>query len=89
MQVLVICRDDPDGDQDEFRRLVPAETTALRELKAKGILAQAWTPGRPGAVLLFDVADEAAAASLVAGFPLVQAGLITTEIVPLHPIDLG
>ncbi len=40
-------------------------------------------------MLLFDVADEAAAASLVAGFPLVQAGLITTEIVPLHPIDLG
>jgi muconolactone delta-isomerase len=89
VRVLVICRDDPGGDQDEFRRLVPAETAALRELKAKGILAQAWTPGRPGAVLLLDVADEAAAASLVAGFPLVQAGLITTEIVPLHPIDLG
>jgi len=30
MQVLVICRDDPDGDHDEFRRLVPAETAALR-----------------------------------------------------------
>jgi len=40
-------------------------------------------------VLLLDVVDEAAAASLVAAFPLVQAGLITTEIVPLHPIDLG
>jgi len=64
-------------------------TAALRELKAKGILTQAWTPGRPGAMLLLDVADEAAAASLMAGFPLVQAGLISTEIVPLHPLDLG
>jgi muconolactone delta-isomerase len=89
MQVLVICRDLPGGDLAEFRRLVPAETAALRELKAKGMLAQAWTPGRPGAVLLLDVADEAAAASLVAAFPLVRAGLISTEIVPLHPIDLG
>jgi len=53
------------------------------------MLAQAWTPGRPGAVLLLDVADEAEAASLVAAFPLVRAGLISTEIVPLHPIDLG
>ena len=89
MRVLVICRDIPGGDQDEFRRLVPEETAALRELKAKGLLLEAWSPGHPGAVLLFDVADEAAAASLVAAFPLVQAGLITTEIVPLHPIDLS
>src|SRR5215472_19310526 len=87
VRVLVICRDIPGGDQDEFRRLVPEETAALRELKAKGLLLEAWSPGHPGAVLLFDVADEAAAASLVAAFPLVQAGLITTEIVPLHPID--
>ena len=39
MQILVICRPVPDGDQDEFRRLVPRETAALRELKARGLLA--------------------------------------------------
>ena len=89
MRVLVICRDIPGGDQDEFRRLVPGETAVLRELKGKGLLVDAWSPGRPGAVLLLDVADEAAAAGLVATFPLVQAGMITTEIVPLYPIDLG
>lgn len=37
MQVLVICRPAEGGDQDEFRRLVPAETAALRTLKAQGI----------------------------------------------------
>jgi muconolactone delta-isomerase len=88
MQILVICRPVPDGDQDKFRRLVPGETTALRDLKARGLLAQAWSPGRPGAVLLLEVPDEAAAAGIVAEFPLVQAGLITTETIPLHPIDL-
>jgi muconolactone delta-isomerase len=89
VHALVICRPVPGGDHDEFMRLVPGETAALRELKAKGLLTEAWSPGRPGAVLVLDVADEAAAASLAAAFPLVKAGLITIEIVPLYPIDLG
>ena len=37
---------------------------------------------------MLDVPDGPAAARLVAEFPLVQAALITTEIIPLHPIDL-
>ena len=88
MLTLVICRPVEGGDQDEFRRLVPAETAALSNLKAKGTLVDAWTPGRPGAVLTLEVPDPAQAARIVANFPLVQAGLITTEIIPLHPIDL-
>ena len=88
MRFLVICRPAAGGDQDEFKRLVPAETAALRDLKAKGALTQAWSPGRPGAVLMLDVPDADAAARLVAELPLVQAALITTEIIPLHPIDL-
>ncbi|HLN67952.1 MAG TPA: muconolactone Delta-isomerase family protein [Streptosporangiaceae bacterium] len=88
MRFLVICRPAAGADQDEFKRLVPAETAALREEKAKGTLTEAWSPGHPGAVLLLDVQDEPAAARLIAEFPLVQAALITTEIIPLHPIDL-
>ena len=37
---------------------------------------------------MLEVPDEDAAARIVATFPLVQAGLITTEIIPLHAIDL-
>ena len=88
MQFLVICRDDPGADPDEFQRLVPFETEAMREQKARGTLTGAWTPGHPGAVLMLDVADAEAAAAVLSGFPLVEAGLITTEIIPLHPIDL-
>lgn len=88
MRFLVICRPAAGGDQDEFKRLVPAETAVLREEKANGTLTEAWSPGRPGAVLVLDVPDESDAARLVAKFPLVQAALITTEIIPLHPIDL-
>lgn len=88
MQFLVICRPAAGGDPEEFKRLVPFETEALRELKAAGTLAGAWSPGHPGAVLMLEAADEDEAAGLVAEFPLLQADLITTEIIPLHPIDL-
>ena len=88
MQFLVICRPAAGGDPEEFRRLVPFETEALREQKANGTLTGAWNPGGPGAVLMLDVPDADQAARIVAGFPLVQADQITTEIIPLHPIDL-
>jgi muconolactone delta-isomerase len=88
MQFLVICRPAPGGDPDEFKRLLPGETAALRDLKASGTLTAAWSPGRPGAVLMFEAADEAEAARHTAAFPLVKAGQITTEIIPLHPLNL-
>ena len=88
MLILVICRPAEGADQAEFRRLVPAETAALRDLKGSRVLTGAWSPGRPGAVLMLDAPDEAEAARLMAGLPLVQAGLISTEIIPLHPMDL-
>jgi len=88
MLFLVICRQAEDADQAEFRRLVPAETAALRELKSSGVLTGAWSPGHPGAVLMLDAADEAEAARLTAGLPLAQAGLISTEVIPLRPMDL-
>ena len=86
--MLVICRPAEGADQAEFRRLVPAETAALRDLKGRRVLTDAWSPGHPGAVLMLDVPDQDAAARLTAGLPLAQAGLISTEIIPLHPLDL-
>jgi hypothetical protein len=86
--ILVVCRPVEGGDPAEFRRLVPAETAALRELKGGGVLSGAWSPGRPGAVLMLDVPGEDEAVRLCAGLPLVRAGLITTEVIPLYPMDL-
>lgn len=89
MQFLVICRPAAGRDPGEFSRLVPLETEAMREQKVRGTLTGAWSPGHPGAVLMLEVADAEAAGQVLAGFPLVEAGLITTEIIPLHPVDLG
>jgi hypothetical protein len=88
MLVLVICRPVPDADQARFGKLLAEEFTALRDLKASSALTQAWSPGRPGAVLILDVSDLPAATSLTARLPLAAAGLITTEIIPLHPLEL-
>jgi hypothetical protein len=88
MLMLVICRPAPDADLARFGQLLSEELAALRRLKAEGVLTQAWSPGRPGAVLMLEVPDFAAAATVTAGLPLVTAGLITTEIIPLQPVEL-
>ena len=88
MQFLVICRPAAGGDPDDFQRLVPFETEVMREQKERGTLTGAWSSGHPGAVLMLEVADAEAAARVLAAFPLVEAGLISTEVIPLQPIDL-
>ncbi|HEX8009253.1 MAG TPA: hypothetical protein VF482_22825 [Trebonia sp.] len=88
MQILVVCRPAQGGDQSEFRRFVSAEGAALRELKERGVLSNAWTPGRPGAVLMLNVGTEDDAAAIAAALPLAAAGLITTEVIPLYPMNL-
>ena len=37
---------------------------------------------------MFETTDADQVARILAEFPLVEAALITTEIIPLHPIDL-
>jgi len=88
MLMLVICRPAPDADLARFGQLLSEELAALRRLKDEGVLTQAWSPGRPGAVLMLEVPDVAAAATVTAGLPLRTAGLITTEIIPLQPVEL-
>jgi muconolactone delta-isomerase len=88
VQFLVICRPAEGGDPQDFKRLIPFETEVLRELKANGTLVDAWSPGHPGAVLILETADPDQAARILAELPLLEADLITTELIPLHRIDL-
>jgi hypothetical protein len=88
MKVLVICRPNPGGDRSRFQAALPDELAALRGLKASGVLVEAWSPDGPGAVLLLDVADATEGATVAAGLPLAAAGLISTEVIALRPIEL-
>ena len=88
MLILVLCHPADGADQAEFRRLVPEETAALRETEDQSRAGRRVESRPPGRRAHHDVPDEAEAERLTASLPLVQAGLISTEIVPLHPMDL-
>jgi muconolactone delta-isomerase len=72
---------------DRFTALVAEEADDLRQLKWEGILVEARSPGRPGAVLIIEAASDSEAGDILARLPLSVAGLIDVELTPLH--DLG
>jgi hypothetical protein len=89
MQVLAICRPAPGVDPGSaFPPHLSAELDALRSLRTAGVLAQAYSPGGPGAVLLLNAPDLQSARTTVDQLPLAVAGLIETELIPLHPVAL-
>lgn len=58
---------------------------ALRQLKAEGTLVEAYSPGGPGAVLIFE-GDRETVETVVSVLPLVTAKLVDTEIIDLQPL---
>jgi len=87
MKTLVICRPLPGADQAAFSALVGEELAALRRLKVDGLLLEAYSPGRPGAVLVLE-GEAGTVEDAVRGLPLAQAGLLSMEKFPLYPMDL-
>jgi hypothetical protein len=85
MKMLVICRPRHGVTAGQIAAQAPAEMAALRQLTADGRLLEAYSPGGPGAILIFDD-DQAAVRSAVASLPLVRDHLIGTEIIELHPL---
>ena len=84
MQILVLCRARPGVDRDQIAPYAAGEMAALRSLKAVGVLLEAYSPGGPGAVLIFD-GERPAVEEAVASLPLMHAGLIDVELIELHP----
>ncbi len=84
MKILVICRPRAGVTCADIAAHAPAEMTGLARLRSDGILAEAYSPGGPGAVLIFEASRDTVD-SAVASLPLAVAELIDTEIVELHP----
>lgn len=87
MRILAVCRPAESADPEAFRAAVAEEMAALREMKARGLLLEAYSPGRPGAVLILE-SDLDSARREMAALPLAAGGLMTFELTPLQPIDL-
>jgi hypothetical protein len=85
MKTLVICRPRAGVTVTDIAGHRAGEMAALRQLKAEGTLTEAYSPGGPGAVLIFDAGKEAVEGA-VRALPLVLAKLIDTEIMELQPL---
>lgn len=86
MRVLAQGRDLVPPDDPGFDRLRLTEAQAVWELYQSDILREVYfRADRPDAVLVFEVPDVAAARAAIDSLPLVAAGLIDFDLVPLRP----
>jgi muconolactone delta-isomerase len=86
MQVLALGHDTGPTDDPRWPEIRVAEARRAWELYAAGTLRQVWfRADRPNGVLLLEVPDLAEARAVVDSLPLVAAGLIDFDLVPLRP----
>lgn len=86
MKILAIEREQPGATASDFRRLARAEAARAWELYQAGVIRELYyRHDRTEAVLVLECADAEEAAASLATLPLVGAGLITFEIIPLAP----
>ena len=86
MKVLALGRDTAPADDPRFAELRPAEARRAWELYQADVLREIYfRADRPNGVLVFEVPDVAAARAAVDSLPLVAAGLIDFDLVPLKP----
>ncbi len=86
MKVLALGRDVVPQDDPRFEKLRPAEARRAWELYQADVLREIYfRADRPNGVLLLEVPDLATARAAVDSLPLVTAGLIDFDLVPLRP----
>ena len=87
MKYLLTCRPAVGVIASDFAPHLDAERAVLSSWRTADVLTAAYSPGGPGAILIIEAADSAAAQSLADGLPLRAAGVITVEITELHPLE--
>ncbi len=86
MRILALERENPDVTGADFQPHLSAEAAKVYELMQTDVIREIYFRGdRAEAVLMLECADENEARAILDQMPLVQAGLITFEIIPLKP----
>jgi muconolactone delta-isomerase len=86
MQVLALAHNTGSDDDPRWPEIRVPEARRAWELYEAGVLRQIWfRADRANGVLLLEVADLAEARAVVDSLPLVAAGLIDFDLVPLRP----
>ena len=88
MKLLALERELPDSTAEAFQILLKAEARGVWELQQSGALREIFFNAEQNtAVLVLEYSDIVAARNLLATLPLVKAGLITFDVIPLVPYD--
>ena len=88
MKILALEKELPESTAEAFRPHLKAEARRVWELQQSGALREIYfNADRHTAVLVLECGDVEAARHLLASLPLVQAGLITFDLIPLAPYD--
>jgi len=87
MMILALERQQPDAAENEFTtELLKAEADKAWELYRLGVLREFYfRADKHEAVLLLECCDAAEARWHLGSLPLVKAGLIEFEVIPLAP----
>ncbi len=86
MKVLAIEKELPGATDEQFEPLLRAEAARAWELFQAGLLREAYfRADRSEAVLMLECAGADEARRVLGTLPLVAAGLITFELIPLVP----
>lgn len=85
MQFLSISRRRTDQFTDaQFAPHIEAERQQVRQLYKDGVLRTIWVrKDTPGAVMLLECNDEAAARAALDSLPLAKRGMLEVQLVPL------
>ena len=88
MKILALEKELSGFTVADFQPLLEAEARGVWELQQSGSLREAYfNADQHTAVLVLECNDISAARQLLATLPLVQAGLITFDVIPLIPYD--
>ena len=88
MKILALEEEVPGVTAEGFRPHLEAEAARVWELYRAGVVRELYfRPDRHTAVLVLECAGPDAARQVLGSLPLVQAGLITFEVIPLAPYD--
>lgn len=86
MKILAMEKEKPGLQPGQFAPFLKAEAICVWDLYRSGQVRELYFRGdRSEAVLILECATAAEAQHILEGLPLVQAGLINFEVVPLIP----
>jgi len=86
VKILALEKETPGATGEDFGPHAKAEAARVWELHQMGVVRELYfRQDRPEAVLILECADAQEADQALATLPMVKAGLITFEIIPLVP----